>query len=1033
MSALTKTILKRPVAALVIVVGLIIFGATSLGGLSLQLIPDMNLPVMLVRTTYPQAAPEDIDRLVTTVIEENCGSISGIDTIYSQSAENLSMTMLQFDYGTDMDKAFIDVQEAVERMKSRFPDEVEDPTILTVNMNAQPVMMLSVDADEGEDALYYANNDVTDELKKISDVAQVNVSGGNENYISVQLVPEYVQQYNLDIPAVTAAIKAANFSLPAGSADFGDQTLSLASKVEYKTPDEISRIPITTASGDIIHLGDVALVSYDTKTPTAYSRYNNKDNVTISMTKVQSSSAVTLANKAYKAIEKLNEQHPEFRIETIYDSSETIKNSIKTIAETLLVGVLLTMAVLFLFFGDLKGSLIVGSSMPVSLLLTFILMNFLGFTLNLVTMGALVIGIGMMVDNAIVVIEMIFRKRDEGLDFMDAAYEGTKIVINSIIASTITTVVVYLPLAMMKGLSGQMFGQLGYTIIFSLLTSLFSAITLVPLCFSQYKPVEKKESRINHILEKLGERYSRLLKKALHRRKTVAFTAIAIFAVSIFLFKFCNVELMGSSDEGRVNIGVDFRPGTRVDVIDAKVRELEQFASESPYIRDYSAESNETSAYGSVSCYVSDDCDLTTAEIVDEWTPVLKEYEDSCEISVSGGSSMGMTGSGGGNTYAVSLESTNLDLLKEGARVAADAIATVPGVITVNSGLSNGATRAEVKVDPMRASAAGMTPQQVANALYAIMSGSKAMEVSIDGRDYNVRVEFPEGEYETVNDVMGLTLTNARGQAVPVSDIADIVYTDTPTSIDKQNSRYRTEVTATLTAEAKFSAQGAIEEKIAQTRLPEGVDQTVNSENEMMQEEFGAIIKAIIVAILLVYMVMAIEFENLRYSGMVMFCIPFSLIGSILLLLVTRCTISMVSLMGFLMLIGIVVNNGILYVDYTNQLRQGGMTTEDALIATGVSRLRPILMTTLTTVLSMIPMTLGLGKNGKMMQSMAVVIVGGLSASTILTLVLLPTFYMIIHRKSKAKKQKLKAIADGTYVEPKKKRRWFKRKKDSME
>lgn len=1008
MNKLTKTVLQRPVAALVIVVSLIIFGISSIAGMNLQLTPDMDMPVMLVMTVYPQAGPEDVERLVTEKIEDGCGTISGLDNVYSQSQENMSMVMFSFEYGTDMDDAFIDMQEAVERVKRNLPDDAEDPTIIALDMNAADVMTLSVDSkDENVDVLSYVEDTVEDELKKISDVADLTVSGGNEQYISVELVPELLQQYKMNISSVAQTVANANYTIPAGTADYGNQSLNVSSKIEYKTPAELATIPLETASGQVIHLSDIANVHYAIKEPESYSRFNEADNVSIGISKVQSSSAVTLSRKVMKVVNQLNEENPDITITAVYDSSETIKSSLKTIAETLVEGIAITMLVLFLFFGDFKGSMIVGSSMPVSLLVTFILMNFMGFSLNMITMGALVIGIGMMVDNSIVVIEMCFRKRDEGMSFMDAAYEATKIVMSSIIASTITTVVVYLPLARMKGMSGQMFGQLGYTIVFSLLASLFSAITLVPLCFSKYRPIEKKETAVNRFLARVCEKYGIILKKALHRKKLVAFSAILIFIISIVLFKFVNVELMGQSDEGQVAITVNFRPGTNLDTIDEKVREIEKFVGESPYIDDYSAMVTESSASGTIQAYVADGCKLQTSEIVDEWTKQLKEYENSCEISVESTSSMSMS-SGGGNTYDITLESSDLDKLKEGCRIAADAIAKADGVISASSSLADAATKVEIVVDPIRSEASGLEPKTVSGSIMAMVSGSDAMDVMIDDKEYTVTVEYPADTYKTVNDIYNMTLTNMQGTSVPLSEVADIVYTDSPQTITRKDGRYMASVTATLEADQKFSGQDSIKAQMEQTFLPSGVEQVTNTMDEMMQEEFTALIQAIITAILLVYIVMAIQFESLRYSGMVMFCIPFSLIGSILLLLITQCTVSMVSLMGFLMLIGIVVNNGILYVDYTNMLRKT-MSTEEALIETGKSRLRPILMTTLTTILSMIPMALGVGKNGKMTQGMAVVIVGGLTASTVLTLILLPTFYMIIHKRSKDKKAKKKA------------------------
>lgn len=1008
MNKLTKTVLQRPVAALVIVASLIIFGISSITGMNLQLTPDMDMPVMLVMTVYPQAGPEDVERLVTEKIEDGCGTISGLDNVYSQSQENMSMVMFSFDYGTDMDDAFIDMQEAVERVKRNLPDDAEDPTIIALDMNAADVMTLSVDSkDENVDVLSYVEDTVEDELKKISDVADLTVSGGNEQYISVELVPELLQQYKMNISSVAQTVANANYTIPAGTADYGNQSLNVSSKIEYKTPAELATIPIETSSGQVIHLSDIANIHYAVKAPESYSRFNQANNVSIGISKVQSSSAVTLSRKVLKVIDKLNEENPEITIKAVYDSSETIVASLISIAQTLALGVAITMFVLFIFFGDFKGSMIVGSSMPVSLLVTFILMKFMGFSLNMVTMGALVIGIGMMVDNSIVVIEMCFRKRDEGMSFMDAAYEATKVVMSSIIASTITTVVVYLPLAGMAGMSGQMFGQLGYTIVFSLLASLFSAITLVPLCFSKYRPIEKKNTPVNRFLEAVSEKYGALLKKALHRKKLVAFSAIIIFVISIALFKFVNVELMAQSDEGQVAITVSFRPGTNLDTIDQKVREIEAFVGESPYIDDYSAMVTESSASGTIQAYVADGCKLKTSEIVDEWTKQLKEYENSCEISVESTSSMSMS-SGGGNTYDVTLESSDLEKLKEGCRIAADEIAKADGVISASSSLADAATKVEIVVDPIRSEASGLEPKTVSGSIMTMVSGSDAMDVMIDDKEYTVTVEYPADTYKTVNDIYNMTLTNMQGVSVPLSEVADIVYTDSPQTIMRKDGSYTATVTATLEADQKFSAQDSIRAQMEQTFLPSGVEQVTNTMDEMMQEEFTALIEAIITAILLVYIVMAIQFESLRYSGMVMFCLPFSLIGSIFLLLVTQCTVSMVSLMGFLMLIGIVVNNGILYVDYTNMLRKT-MSTEEALIETGKSRLRPILMTTLTTILSMIPMALGTGKNGQMTQGMAVVIVGGLTASTVLTLILLPTFYMIIHKRSKDKKAKKKA------------------------
>ena len=1001
MKSLIKTSLNRPVAVIVIIAGLIIFGIGSVTGMSLQLIPDMEMPMVMIQTVYPMAGPEDVERLVSKKIEDGCGSLSGLNTTYSYSMENVSTVLLQFEYGTNIDDAYMDVREALDIVKPDLPEKATDPVVATMDFNAAAVMQLSVDS-ATEDVNEFVEETLTPELDKISSVTKVEVSGGLEDYISIELIPENLKQYNVSANTVATTVGSANFTYPAGSAKYGGQQVDISSRVEYKTPEELRQIPISTASGQTIHLSDVANVRYASKKASSYSRFKGADNLSVNISKQQSASAVTVSNQVNKLINSLKERYPDIEIYVVYDSADIIKSSLKTIAETLLLGIAITMFVLFVFFGDIKGSLIVGSSMPVSLLITFLLMSFMGFSLNMITMGALVIAIGMMVDNSIVVLEMCFRKKDDGLDFKDAALEGTGIVLNSIIASTITTIVVYLPLAMMKDLSGQLFGQLGYTIVFALAASLISAITLVPLCFSFYKPVEKKESAVNRFLDRFSSGYSKILGKLLNHKALTAVTALVIFVVSVVLIRFVNAQLFPNTDEGQVSITVTYRPGTNIDTVDKKIREIEEFVKNSEYIDNYSGSARVTT--GTVNAYVAEGTKKSTASIVDEFTRDLAGYADNCEISVAATSSMGITSLGGGNTYEVAFEGTDLDDLEDTLLEVDSIVMNVDGVISSSSSMGNTASRVKVDIDPINAAANGLTPVMVGSALNTAINGSDAMKVTIDDKTYQITVEYPKDEYETVNDVENMFVTNAMGNDVPLRDVASIVYTDSPQQITRQNGRYYATVTATVMSDEKAAVTAAIEEALSDYVPPRTVEKTENQTTEMMNDEFASILKAIATAIILVYMVMAIEFENLRYSGMVMFCIPFSLIGSILLLLITRGLLSMVSLMGFLMLIGIVVNNGIIFVDYTNQLRDGGMPTAEALIETGKSRLRPILMTTLTTILSMIPMALGLGKNGDLMQGMALVICGGLLASTVLTLLLLPTFYMIIHKHNKERR-----------------------------
>ncbi len=1008
-AALTKGCLKRPVTVLVSLLALVVFAVISITGITLKLMPDINYPIMAVYTVFPGANPEEQEELVGTKIEEAISTISGVKTTIVRAYQDYSYVLVQFEYGTDMDKTYEDVRKKVDALKPSFPEDAKDPVIMEMDVDSMDDITLSVTAaSEGVDVLNEVNDHIEPELKKISALAQTTVTGGDERYISIELVPEYASQYGLTLSSVADAVTAVNFSMPAGSVSFGDQTVNLSSKVKYESIPELEQVPLTTPTGKVIHLSDVANINYSIKDKTALSRYNGVDNVSIGLKRKQSASAVTLSRQAKPILEQLRADYPNLIIDVVEDSSDTIIDSLISVGETLIIGIFLSMLVLFLFFGDFKASFIVGSSMPISLLVTIICMDFMGFSLNIVTMSALVIGIGMMVDNAIVVIEMCFRKRDDGLTFFDAAYEGTKIVISSITGSTITTVVVYLPMARMQGLSGQLFSQLGWTIIFALVASLISAMTIIPFFFMRYRPVEKKESLTNRILTKVSNRYGRILSTALNMKKTVFLVSVLLFAGAVALATQLDSELMSSTDEGVINVTMTFRPNLSLEEMDKTVKRLEEYVASQPEIDRYKTNVDEASSSASVTGYRSDDDKTPAQEIADRWNLELRDFSPECELKASSESSMGMDGMTGGVTKEIDYQSTNHDDLKTVAARTEELMKSMEGVLYVDSSTKEGSSKAEVVIDPVMAQARGFSAQQLSNMVYMNMTGKKTMDVDLDGKEYSVTVEFPSDRYQTLSDIDSMTFTSPSGVAVPLTEMAEVRFASSPTEIRKQDGLYYASITATMTEETADEVGKAIEESAHAMELPSTVNFATSAGDRMMKEEFMAIAEAILIAVFLVFMVMAIQFESMLYSLLIMLCIPFSLVGSILLLFLTGVKISMVSLMGVLMLAGIVVNNGIIYVDTANLLRSEGMEINTALVETGKSRLRPILMTSLTTILSMIPVALGTSENAKSMQGMGIVIIGGLVASTILTLILLPTYYLMLERLRKRRQKKKK-------------------------
>ena len=993
MNRLTRLVLKRPVSTLLAVLALFVFGFSSLMGLRLELMPDMEMPMKIVYTVYPGADSESVDDLVTSTIEDKVGSLSGVSSITSQSAENVSMVLLQYDYDKDVNDAYLDLRAALDQVKGDLPDDAQDPMIVEMNMDSMPSISYSVSTTDGTDALAFVNQDVVPELEALSTVAQVTVSGGQEQHIKVELNRDEMSQYGLDMNSIAQYIKASDFTIPLGSVDQGNQSISVISTADTDTVQAIRKIPLRTATGSLIQLSDVADVEWAVKEADSIARYNGEDTVTVSMTKNQSASTIGMVNSVKETMNDIQEQNDNIVVAATYDASDMIMKSLSSVGSTLALGVILSMIVLFIFFGDWKASIIVGCSMPISLLMTVIVMSMMGFSLNIMTLGGLVIAIGMMVDSSSVVIESCFRANDRVPDFSEAALQGTTEVVASIVASTITTVVVYLPLCFSGGMTGQIFMQLGLTIVFSMVASLISAITLVPLFFKLYKPTQKKELRLNVFLDKIKEKYDHVERKLLHKKKTCLLTAVLLLVASFWILSMTNIVSMPTMDEGMISVTATFRPGTRVEVVNEQIVQIEDLVAADENVESYTLTASAGSA--TISATLKDDRKMTTQEVVDQWVQDTKNVSDmQLDITMSSSMSMGSSTTGSGATLTVG--SVNLEDVKDASEMIQDAVWNIPGVLNVSTDAGASTTQLRVVVDPLSAMSHGLTPTQVGGMLYSTLSGTKAMTVTSDGEEYDVDLSFPEGTYDNATQLLD---TEVAG--VPLSEMATLEYTDAAQTIMKMDGKYTVTVSATCLSDDKADIQDAMDEFLNTLDLPDSVGEAETMMDKMQDDMFGDMGKAIATALFLVFLVMAMQFESPKFSLMVMLSIPFSLIGAFGLVFISGTDFSMVGLMGVLTLVGTVVNNGILYVDGVNMLRRR-MDIEDALIESGKTRLRPILITTLTTIISMTPSALGIGgESAVMMQGMALVIIGGLVASTLLILLLMPVFYLMVYGTSK--------------------------------
>ncbi|MCH5263996.1 MAG: efflux RND transporter permease subunit [Lachnospiraceae bacterium] len=996
---LTKLAMRRPVSTALVVLALVVFGLTSIASFKLELTPDMELPMLLVYTIYAGADPESVEELVTKEVEAAGSEQSGVTSYTSQSAENISMVMFQYEYGTDLDDAYMDLRSALDTARILMPSDASEPIIIEMSIDQMETMDISVTAVGDSDVLSYVNDTMVPELETISGVADVSVSGGRENYIKVELNSQAMKQYGVTMSGIAQTVAAMDFTVPAGSVSQGSQDIAVSSSTDISGVVQIQNIPITTARGQIVPLSELATVSESKMQASSVSRSNGQEDISIAVTKKKSYGTVDVTRSVVRTLERLQEGNDTVVISVIYNASDSIIDSLSSVGKTLVLGVILSMFVLFVFFGDLRASLIVGSSMPIALFATMIGMNMMGFTFNVVTMGALVIAIGMMVDSSIVVLESCFRLKDETDDYHEAALQGTGYVTASIIASTITTVVVYAPLATMHGLSGQLFSELGMTIIMAMLTSLVVAMTVIPLLFAKFKPNEKKDLLINKLLRKINGGYEKFLRVFLNKKILVFIVSVALLVGAFMLVTSIPTELMPSMDEGAFSITASFRSGTKMSTIEEKTAFLEEMAEADENVEKYSYRISSDTA--TLTAYLADDAEISTDEAIEIYTRRLQNVTDmDISIASSGASMTAMMSTG----LEIDLVGRDLDDLKTAARQVEDMLKTIPGVLQVSSDVADVSTQVDVVIDPLKSMSVGLAPVQVAGEMHNALSGIEAATLTRSGQEYSIRLEYPAGEYNDMNDLLNMTLSTPYGTQVPLSELATVVYKDAPVTLTRVDGIYQVAITANTTEAARFTAQDAADEAISQMIFPRGVSRATSMMEEMMIDEFTAIVTAIFVAVFLIFLVMAMQFESPRFSAMVMLSIPFALIGSFGLLFITGSTLSMVSLMGVLMLVGIVVNNGILYVDTVNRLREE-IPLEDALVQSGQMRLRPILMTTLTTILSMVPMSLGIGEGSVMMQGMALIIIGGLIASTVLILLLLPTFYLIIDKRSGREKR----------------------------
>ncbi|MBE9488587.1 MAG: efflux RND transporter permease subunit [Bacteroidetes bacterium] len=1029
-----ETSVKKPISTILIFVGVIVFGLYSLNNLAVDQYPEMDIPVVSVMTSYPGANAADIETNVTRILEDNLNTVDNLDKITSKSSDNVSLVTLELKWGSDIDQAMNDVRDVVGRVQSLLPEESETPTIFKFSSSMIPVIVLYATADESYPALKKILDDkLVNTLNRIDGVGAVSLMGATEREIQINVDPRKLEAYKISVEAIGNVLTKENIDVPGGSIDVGNQTLSIRGKGEFTSSDEINNLVVATRGGKQIYLKDIAVVKDTLKELTLDERINGKLAARVIVQKQSGANTVNIAKDVIKALPDIQASlPPDIKIGVVVDLSEYIVNSIDSLSETVLFAFLFVMLVVFFFLGRWRATFIIILTIPVSLIVSFIYLNIADSTLNIISLSSLSIAIGLVVDDAIVVLENITKHIERGSSPKQAAIYATNEVWLAVIATTLVIVAVFMPLTMLTGMAGIMFKELGWIVSLVTVVSTIAAITLTPMlsslmlkskvnfkdkkAFFSYKPIER-------FLDRLDTWYAKVLTWSVRHRTLILSIAISIFVSSIFLMRLVPSEFFPKSDSGRIDATVKLDQGRSVEYSMKTARQIETLIKEKyPEVKIISSSTGVADGkniyaalMGDSGTHViklilkltsSEDRERSVFEIGDLLREDFKNIPEIKEFKVATGSS-GPSGS----TADIQVKVFGYDMNKAEkiAKEIQEKAKTIKGATDIQ--LSREDMRPEYRVifDRTKLSYYGLSTAQVSTAIRNRVNGLLASKYREDGDEYDIYVRYAEEYRKSVANIENIIIYNPAGKAIRVKDVGNVIEEFAPPTIERENRERMIAVNITLSGAALSEVVSGIQDNLETMDIPDDLFVEIGGTYEDQQESFTDMITLMILIIILVYIVMATQFESFRMPFIILFSLPFAFTGVFLALYLTNTPLSVIALIGAIMLVGIVVKNGIVMVDFANLLRERGAGLSTSVINAGKSRLRPVLMTSLTTILGMLPMAIGSGEGSETWQPMGIAVIGGLTFSTILTLIVVPVVYTLFAART-LKKERCKKL-----------------------
>ncbi|MCA0985504.1 efflux RND transporter permease subunit [Halobacillus yeomjeoni] len=997
---------KRPVGVVMIVAAILALGFVSLRNLTIDLYPEIDLPIAVVSTTYEGAAPQEVEKLLSRPLESSVSSIEGLEVLQSQSQTGASLIFMQFNTGVDLDSTLLEVREKVDQIQGVLPEGAGDPNVLRFDPQQLPIMTVGLSGDTPEKLQQIAENRLVPYLERQGGVASVSIEGGKVREVQVLVDRAQMAQYGLDSQTIVQTLNASNQSASAGTIEKGQKDLQIRLDGEYESIDDVKDTIIQSPTGARVTLDQIADVKETYAPPTTIAKVDQGDSVVLSVLKKTDANTVETADQVREALKDFKSELPEeVGTEIVLDTSEFIKISINSVVLNILLGGAFSILVLLLFLKSVRATLVIGLSIPIAIISTFTLMYFTGETLNVLTMGGLALGIGMMVDSSIVILENIVSYRQKGYTMVEAAKEGASELAPAVIASTTTTLVVFLPIIFVEGIASELFTPLALTIMFALVASLAVSVTLIPMLSSKLltKSLRSNGRRywFDRFLDKVNEKYRSVLRWVLKFRKTTIFATIALMAGSVALIPAIGAEFIPPSDQGQIQIRVEMPDGTSMEKTEEFTTRMDEELDSFGDVIDVSYLSigggGITGGIGNTSADVAtytiqlvepSERERTTQEVMKEMDEALTGIPGA-DIQVSELDA----GISSGAPLQVQLNGNDYEVLDQLADQVTYLMNGVDGVTNAVSSTDEGRPEMQIDVNREKASKYGLSYQQVIGQVRLAFSGQIATRYRNGTDEIDVRMILPEEERQTISDLESMPIQTPAGGLVPLATIAELDQVQGPVSLLRENQQPQVNVEAELLDRDLGSATEAVREELESLNFPDGYSYEIGGEAQDMQEAFGDLSLALIFSLFLVYAVMAVQFENFLFPFIIMFSLPATIIGITGGLFVTGLPFSLPAFVGIIMLAGIVVNNAIVLVDYINILRRKSYDRFEAILEAGPNRLRPILMTTLTTVLGMVPLAIGIGRGAEAQQPLAVTIIFGLTVSSFFTLILIPVVY----------------------------------------